>query len=171
VAERNAARLLDAAGWFERLVLEVMQWRMELEWRLMGAILRVPWPGLLRAIEAGVSEERFDRDDMRLLFTAVRAAQRGVATDKTRVLLMAIAAMKYGGYWRPDALASERGMNWSERNLVSLACGLDGPADVPLYAAQLIDLDERVRRARALWREMVEQLKGVGETRLERRRS
>jgi hypothetical protein len=158
------------------LVLEVMQWRMELEWRLMGAILRVPWPGLLRAVEAGVSEALFDREDMRLLFTAVRAAQRGVETDKTRVLLMAVAAMKYGGYWRPDALSGERGMNWSERNLVSLACGgggggsggsggsggADGPGDVGEYARQLIDLDDRVARARGLWREMVAVLEGVG---------
>jgi hypothetical protein len=143
----------------ERLVLEVVGWRMELEWRLAGAILRYPDVGLLRADEAGVTADVFEREDVMLIYQAVRAA---AGMDKVGVLAMAMHVLKRYGYWRPGALPAERGMNWSERNLVDLANGDDGPGDVAGYARQLRDLDRRLRTAGALWRRMYRVLDGAG---------
>jgi hypothetical protein len=143
----------------------VAAWRLELEVRLIGAMLHGPRVGWLRAQEAGMHDDLFERDDVRLMYQAVRccAENHDMLEDKTAVLAMARAALRWGGFWIKQAHANERGFWWSEHNLVDLACsGDDGPGDVPLYATQLIELDNAVNEARKLWRRMYELLDGVG---------
>jgi hypothetical protein len=148
----------------ERKALELGAWRMELEVRLMGAMLHGPRIGLLRADECGLTDQRFDRDDMRLMYQAVCCCeQNGMLDDKTLVLAMVRAALCWGRFWIRDAHRNERGFWWSEANLVDLACGGDdGPGDVREYARQLIELDEAVAEARKLWQQMIELLDHVG---------
>jgi len=156
----------------ERRVIELQDWRMELEIRLAGAILRLPRIGLLRADECGLTAEAFDRPDALLMYQAVRCCRwAGTIDDRTTVLRTARCALQSWGLWldRP-AHPGERGLLWSDANLVNLACGGaagtggfgndedgdDGPGDVVDYAPQLIDLDRRVREGRELWRRMYE---------------
>jgi hypothetical protein len=135
---------------------------MTLEVRLIGAILSGPRIGLARADEAGLAVDHFDRPDARLMFLAVRyCAAHGTIDDRVGVLAMARHALRWGGYWLDAALACERGLLWSDASLVDLA-GSEEVGDVGLYAAQLIDLDARVREARGCWERMVELLDGVG---------
>ena len=151
----------------ERKAEEVAAWRLELEMRLIGALLHGPRIGWLRAQECGMHDDLFERDDMRLMYQAVRCcAENGGADmldDKTTVLAMARQALRWGGFWIKSAHRDHRGYFWSDENLVDLACsGDDGPGDVTLYATQLIELDTAVNEARKLWRRMYELLDGIG---------
>jgi hypothetical protein len=155
----------DDEGWWkaERLAVELGWWRTELEIRLAGAILYLPHIGLLRADECGVRAALFEREDAWCMYMAARyCAHLGRAQDRTAVLAMARAVLRMYGWWDDRAAAHERGMFWSERNLVNLALSGEGPGDVILYADQLIDLDRRVRLARRCWRRMTELLDGWG---------
>src|SRR4051812_13668856 len=68
----------DGPWWgLERRVVEVQRWRVELEVRLAGAILSGPEIGLLRADEAGVSAESFERPDALLMYQAARCCRAG----------------------------------------------------------------------------------------------
>ncbi|MDB5320451.1 MAG: hypothetical protein JWN40_2082, partial [Phycisphaerales bacterium] len=94
----------------ERKSLEVAAWRLELEMRLVGAMLHGPRVGWMRAEEAGVSDELFERDDARLMYQAVRCcAENGMLDDKSQVLAMARAALRWGGFWIVQAHPDERG--------------------------------------------------------------
>jgi len=164
---RRAARRAEddddrGGGWskLERLANEVADWRMTLEVRLIGAILACPRIGLGRAEQAGVTADVFERPDARLMFCAAQCCREALG-DRIAVLATARHALRWGGYWLDAALACERGMLWSDASLVDLA-GSEDVADVGLYAAQLIDLDARVREARGCWERMVELLDGVG---------
>jgi hypothetical protein len=152
----------DDRGWtkLERLAIEVADWRMTLEVDLVGAILACPRVGLARAEKAGVTADVLERPDARLMFLAVQCCREAL-DDRIGVLATARHALRWGGYWLDAALACERGLLWSDASLVDLAVSGD-VADVGLYAAQLIDLDARVREARGCWERMVELLDGVG---------
>jgi hypothetical protein len=157
------ARDLAGAGRLERLALEVADWRMTLELSLLGAALADPAGGLARLDACGVTAGLIDRPDARLMYYALRCcAANGDVADKAAVLATARCALRWGGLWEPAALATERGLVWSDAALANLACaGADGPADVDVYAAQLRDLDARQREARACWERMVEVLEGA----------
>jgi len=133
---------------------------MTLEARLVGAILSGPRIGLARAEAAGVTAALFERPDARLMYLAVQC-RRDAQEDRIGVLATARHALRWGGYWLDAALACERGLLWSDASLVDLA-GSEDVGDVGLYAAQLVDLDARVREARGCWERMVELLDGVG---------
>jgi hypothetical protein len=91
----------------------------------------------------------------------------GALADRTAVLVMARRALRWAGYWNDAAIATERGLAWSDANLVHLAMRNDGPGDVALYATQLLDLDRRQRIARRCWRRMTEVLDGWGKSALD----
>jgi hypothetical protein len=157
----------------ERLAVELADWRLTIELNLAAAVCLVPLIGLRRAEELGVTARLFERPDAQLIYlSALWCADRGElrgdpCADRTSVLAMCCRALRWGGYWDDRAIASERGLAWSERNLVDVVMRSDGPADVVCYAPQLLDLDRRQCVARRCWRRMTDVLDGWGKSELE----
>ena len=148
----------DGPWWgLERSVVEVQRWRVELEVRLAGAILRLPRVGLLRADEAGVTAASFERPDALLMYQAAQCCRAdGTVEDKSIVLATARAALRSWDLWDPRQPRAARGLAWSDESLVALACGADGDAvgDVTVYGPQLVEVERRMTEGRRLWGEM-----------------
>jgi hypothetical protein len=173
-ASRRAAWMIRAMAWgvddsgwtkLERLTFETARWRMELEIRLVGAMLNLPRVGLAQAEAAGVTADLIERPDAWLMYLAMLCCARdGSIDDRTAVLAMARHVLRASGYWDVQAKAHERGLRWSGASLVNLVCRGDGDGveDVACYAAQLVDLDRRAAEARRCWAQMIGALEGVG---------
>jgi hypothetical protein len=143
--------------------------RLQVEERLIARVLHHPRIGVMRCEERGVHAGLFDREDFRWMFLAAQCCHRdGGDSDeacRTIVLSMARHALKLGGFWDDQAVAHERGMAWSERNLVSLACRDGDVRDVCRWADELVRVARNQERARRHWRAMVALLKDCCATR------
>ena len=152
------------ANWFlEELSIAAAVTRLKVEHRLIASVLACPRIGILRCEERGVGAHLFDRFDFALMFLAAQMRHRHDPNDdratQLAVLSMARFALKQYGFWDETAVAHERGMAWSEKNLVRLAC-VDGDVrDACFWAEELARIVKNQERARRHWRAMVELLK------------
>ena len=164
----RAGRAAHLVTYLEDLCVAAADTRLKVEQRLIACVLACPRIGVLRCRERGVCAELFEHDDFALMYAAAEVRHADGADDdatQLAVLSMARFALKEHGFWDDAAIAAERGMAWSERNLVSLACRDGRAADVCFWADELVRVARNHGRARRFWRAMVGLLKDCCATR------
>lgn len=149
-------RLVNFAGSdFSEVWLRTAGERADLEYRLLGSILRDPLIGLAMADDCGVDAQWFSETDLQTVYLAAvvrRQLGRLIGeryADQLSIALLARDSFQTDGLWEEPSSGRMRGPVWSNESLDLLFYSEFTALLVPAHAGRLDELITRQREATA----------------------
>jgi hypothetical protein len=147
--------------YIDALACKLAEERSGAEVELIGSVLADPSKGVGLAEREGITAKSFGQPDLAVIFAAARRAR---SQPKVDILFDASCRLMELGFWDTAMPRLDRGMRWSDRSIVSLACSFPCSATTPAYARRLQNLIQRQQGARNAYLLMVANLEGTIET-------
>jgi hypothetical protein len=140
------------------LVLELVLRKEEVECDLVASLMGNSARGKSEIRRLGLTVDRFERMDMRILFSGIEVAGH---LGKETVAQLASQALRAEYLWEEKSPVYERFVShstWCTTSLSAFCCSDYAPTRAPKLAKELIDLDTRLHRARQLWIDLLDTL-------------